>query len=99
MKKKTKDILIMSTALILAVILTVILGSCTPSFTGYKSQNETIPSDCKVEYLFSQDDVNVYRFYDKGYWRYLTTGNGSYLPQKQVLKRNDRYESWIDGAE
>jgi hypothetical protein len=33
-------------------------------------------ADFRVEFLFEFEDIKIFRFYDEGYYRYFSIGNG-----------------------
>lgn len=55
--------------------------------------------DFNVKLLFEIDGVKVYRFYDAGYYRYFSTGVGTYIPTRIAQSRGKRgSSSWEDGV-
>jgi hypothetical protein len=56
----------------------------------------------EVTFLFEKDGVKIYRFSDAGYYRYFSTGNGSFQPQTQSqitsTGKTTTIEHWEDGA-
>jgi len=56
------------------LIACVLIPSCTKEGIGVAQTNN---AEFRVTYLFTIDSCRVYRFYDGGYTRYLTTCNGS----------------------
>lgn len=59
---------------LLLVFLALICVSCAKEGTYVPSQNAK--DDFKIEYLFEQDGVKIYRFRDNGRTIYFATGNG-----------------------
>lgn len=60
--------------IVIAILLSVMFISCTKR--GYPVNPKDNLVDFEVEYLFECDGVKMYRFFDDGYYRYFTTGNG-----------------------
>ncbi len=57
-------------AIVIATGITVLVVA----FAGNKPQSTTVEgNNFEVEYLFEKDGVKVYRFLDKGHYRYFTT--------------------------
>jgi hypothetical protein len=79
------------------VIALVILGSCAkPGVSaGVKTGTD---ANFEVEFLFEIDGVKIYRFYDAGYHRYFSIGEGSFLPQKQTSSNGKSTTQWVDGV-
>lgn len=60
--------------------------------------NEQKQSEYKIKFLFEVDGVKIYRFHDRGEYRYFATKGGSVLNQTQsrrVGKRTIYYDSGV----
>ena len=84
--------------LLLFLLVCLLFSSCSKKLGQYQPVNNA-NDDFDVEFLFECNGVNVYRFYDCGYYRYFTTGNGNYLPTTIRQSNGKTSVVWVDGAE
>ena len=86
---------------LLLVFLALICVSCAKEGTYVPSENAK--ADFNIEFLFECDGVKMYRFYDRGRYRYFTTGNGkmtdsTYVKNagKSVVKVDDTVIQYVE---
>ena len=77
---------------ILFIALAFLLAFCcvnekeqTPMQQTQISEQDT-KDKYHAEFLFEQDGVKIYRFWDNGQLRYFCTGDGSFLPLETKLE-------------
>lgn len=93
---------------VLFIAAVALLLGC-PVDTGIPVKDVTTADDhdYRIVFLFEKNGVSMFRFYDRGEYRYFTIGNGSFQPQVQERVIHDydakgvdhpRTETWVDGA-
>lgn len=89
------------------IFVLALVMSCSAGGLPVKGVNSPDNIDRDVKFLFELKGVSVFRFYDNGYYRYFTIGNGSFSPQIQerIIHNYDKdgvdhptTETWVDGA-
>ena len=72
-REKIYQVVLVTIAIIVLGLLVLVIVDQSKDRPAQSTETKGVDGAYKVELLFEQDSVKVYRFYDEGHFRYFTT--------------------------
>ena len=72
-REKLQRAILITLGIIILGLLVLVIVDQSKNRPAQSTETKGVDGAYKVEFLFEQDSVKVYRFYDEGHFRYFTT--------------------------